>query len=143
MRVNYGGELESLVHAIARLITPFCRGIMGWQARTPLWCYQANQPGAGKDYCADVVHFLYTGSHIGDAPLGKDGEEIRKRITTFLNAGRRFTHFANCQVHIEDQTFIGLITSPFFNARNLGSTDPSADLTLPNSLWAADSTSLQ
>ena len=125
-------DQQSLVHAIARLITPFCRGLMGWQARTPLWCYQANQPGAGKDYCADVVHFLYTGSHIGDAPLGKDGEEIRKRITTFLNAGRRFTHFANCQVHIEDQTFIGLITSPFFNARNLGSTDPSADLTLPN-----------
>ena len=125
-------DKQSLVHAIARLITPFCRGIIGWQARTPLWCYQANQPGAGKDYCADVVHVTYTGNRIGDAPLGKDGEEIRKRLTTILNSGRRFTHFANCQVHIEDQTFIGLITSPFFSARNLGSTDSAADLMLPN-----------
>ena len=125
-------DKQSLVHAIARIITPYCHGLMGWHARTPLWTYQANQPGAGKDYCADVVHVLYTGSRVGDAPLGKDGEEIRKRITTFLNSGRRFIHFANCQVYIEDQTFIGLLTSPIYSARNLGSTSSEADLVLPN-----------
>ena len=125
-------DKQSLVHAIARIITPYCHGLMGWHARTPLWTYQANQPGAGKDYCADVVHVLYTGSRVGDAPLGKDGEEIRKRITTFLNSGRRFVHFANCQVYIEDQTFIGLLTSPIYSARNLGSTSSEADLILPN-----------
>ena len=122
----------SVVNAIARLITPYCKGLFQWNARTPLWVFQANQPGAGKDYCADVAHMAYTGNRVGDAPLGRDGEEIRKRITTFLNSGRRFIHLANCQIHIEDQTFIGLLTSTTFNARNLGSTNASSDLNLAN-----------
>ncbi len=37
---------QSLVHALARCITPFCRGLMGWR-RTPLWIYHGNREGCG------------------------------------------------------------------------------------------------
>jgi DNA polymerase-1 len=125
---------QSVIHAIARMITPYCRGIMGWSAKTPLWFYCANRPRAGKDYLAGVTQILYEGKACEDAPIGKDSEETRKRITTALMSGRRSMHFANCQEYLQDQCFIGAITSKTFAARNLGSTDAKADLILANEI---------
>jgi DNA polymerase I len=125
---------QSVIHGIARMITPYCRGIMGWSAKTPLWFYCANRPRAGKDYLAGVTQILYEGKACEDAPIGKDSEETRKRITTALMSGRRSIHFANCQEYLQDQCFIGAITSKTFAARNLGSTDAKADLILANEI---------
>jgi hypothetical protein len=127
-------DLQSLTHAIARLITPYCRGLMGWDARFPLWHYAANRPRAGKDYLAVIPGYLYQGWLSEDAPLDRDTEETRKRITAALMSGRRNLHFANCQGFIQDPHFIGAITSKTFSARNLGSTDARADLVLPNEI---------
>lgn len=125
---------QSLVHALASIITPFCRGLMGWDARFPLWHYSGNRPRAGKDYLAGVRQILYEGRTCEDAPLERESEETRKRITAALMAGRRSMHFANCQGHIQDAAFIGAITSKTFAARNLGSTEAKADLILPNEI---------
>jgi len=125
---------QSQVHALARFITPFCRGLMGWDARFPLWFYTANRPRVGKDYLAGVAQITYEGRTCEDVPLERESEETRKRITTALMAGRRIMHFANCQGYIQDAVFIGAITSKTFAARNLGSTDAKADLILPNEI---------
>ena len=91
---------QARLHALARLVTPFCRGLMGWQ-RAPLWIYDGNREGCGKDTCADVTHVLYTGRSIICAPLSKDcDEEMRKRITSALLAGARFFHLANMKGHV-------------------------------------------
>lgn len=127
-------DKQSLVHAIARLITPYCRGLMGWDGRFPLWHFSGNRPRAGKDYLAGVTQIVYEGRSIEDAPLERESEETRKRITAALMSGRRMLHFANCQGHIQDAVFIGAITSKTFGARNLGSTDARSDLTLPNEI---------
>lgn len=125
---------QSLVHALARIITPFCRGLMGWDSKFPLWHYSGNRPRAGKDYLAGVTQLLYEGRTCEDAPLERESEETRKRITAALMAGRRGMHFANCQGYIQDAALIGAITSKTFAARNLGSTEAKADLTLPNEI---------
>ena len=125
---------QSLVHALARIITPFCRGLMGWDARFPLWHYSGNRPRAGKDYLAGVTQIIYEGRTCEDAPLERESEETRKRITAALMAGRRTMHFANCQGYVQDAAFIGAVTSKTFAARNLGSTEAKADLTLPNEI---------
>ena len=39
-------DQQSITHALARVITPYCRGLMGWDARFPLWNYIANRPRA-------------------------------------------------------------------------------------------------
>ena len=127
-------DKQSLVHQIARFITPYCRGLMGWDARFPLWHYSANRPRAGKDYLAGVAHMVYEGHSCEDSALERESEETRKRITAALMSGRRMIHFANCQGHIQDACFIGAITSKMFAARNLGSTDGKADLKLPNEI---------
>lgn len=127
-------DAQSITHAFARLITPYCRGLMGWQSRFPLWIFTANRARAGKDYLAGITSIVYEGAACEDAPLERDSEETRKRITAAMSAGRRLMHLANCQGHIDDAAFIGAITSSVFSARNLGSTDSRADLRLPNEI---------
>lgn len=91
---------QARIHALARLITPMCRGLMDWK-RPPLWIFDGNREGCGKDTCADVAHVLYTGRSIICAPLSKEAdEEMRKRITSALMAGSRFFHLANMKGHV-------------------------------------------
>ena len=91
---------QAQIHALARFITPFCRGLMDWR-RTPLWIFDGNREGCGKDTCADITHLAYTGRSIICAPLSKDcDDEMRKRITSALLAGSRFFHLANMKGHV-------------------------------------------
>ncbi len=86
--------------ALARLITPLCQGLMGWK-RDPLWIFDGNRPGCGKDTCADITHITYTGRSVVFAPLSQDSDdEMRKRITAGLRIGQRFIHIANLKGHI-------------------------------------------
>ena len=125
---------QSKVHAIARMLTPFCRGLMGFSARTPLWYFSGNRPRAGKDYLAGITQILYLGHPFEDAALGENEEETRKRITAAIGSGRRMMHFANCQGHIQSATFIQAITAPVWRTRALGSTNAESDLELPNEI---------
>lgn len=121
---------QSRVHALARLITPFCRGLMGWK-RSPLWIFDGNREGCGKDTCADVTHVLYTGRSIICAPLSKDcDEEMRKRITSALLSGARFFHLANMKGHIRYASLEAATdNSGVWEDRRLG---VSETLVLPN-----------
>jgi DNA polymerase I-like protein with 3'-5' exonuclease and polymerase domains len=92
---------QSQINAMARLLTPLCRGLMGW-AKAPLFILLANQPRLGKDTFAKAVLILYTGEAGIGAPLDdKSGDaEMRKRITALLRSGRLFIHFANMSGHV-------------------------------------------
>ena len=125
-------DSQSIVHALAALITPFCRGILGrWNARTPVWLYKANRERAGKDYCANLTSILYEGRPNEDAPLESDDAETRKKITSSLLAGRRRLHFANCRGHINSAAFEMLATASVWTDRCLGE---NREATLPNEL---------
>ena len=123
---------ESATIAIARLITPMCRGLMGWGARPPVFIFEGNRPRAGKDYLAGCTSVLYEGHANEDAPLDSEREETIKRIGAALSSGRRFMHFANCKGHIDNAGFEQASTAKVFNCRKLGSNESSADLKLPN-----------
>lgn len=123
---------QSKVHAIARMLTPFGRGLMGFNSRTPLWYFSGNRPRAGKDYLAGVTQIIYLGQAFEDASLGEDSEETRKRITAAIVSGRRMMHFANCQGYIESPPFIQAITATVWRTRALGSTAAESDLELAN-----------
>lgn len=91
---------QSRVHALARLITPLCRGLMGWK-RPPLWIFLANRERCGKDYLAQICILIYIGKQVICAPLDKGSdEEMRKRLTALLRAGARYVHFANMKGHV-------------------------------------------
>src|SRR6202047_2604680 len=125
---------QSKVHAIARILTPYARGIMGFSERIPLWYFVGNRPRCGKDYLNGVTQIIYLGHAFEDAPITDNYEETGKRIVSALRAGRRMMHFANCQHHLNDPAFIQSITAPTINARSLGSNDAKSDLELANEI---------
>lgn len=118
--------------ALARLITPFCRGLMGFESRPPLWLFEANRPRAGKDYIAGVTMLVYEDYACEDAPLDPmHPEETRKRITAALLGGRRMMHFANCRGHLADASLEQTITAKFVSDRRLG---VSENVMVPNEI---------
>ncbi|MBU6183437.1 MAG: bifunctional DNA primase/polymerase, partial [Verrucomicrobia bacterium] len=123
-------DQQSRVHALARFITPFCRGLMNWR-RTPLWIFDGNREGSGKDTCADLAHIAYTGRSITCAPLSKEcDDEMRKRITSALMAGSRFFHLANMKGHVRYASLEAATDdSGIWEDRRLGA---SETITLPN-----------
>jgi DNA polymerase I-like protein with 3'-5' exonuclease and polymerase domains len=127
---------QSRTHAIAALLTPFARALIGWTTRTPLWFYSANRPRAGKDYLRAVTLIVYEGHAFEDLPIGRgqDAEETMKRIMSAARAGRRLMHFSNCQFHLEDPYLTQALTNPVINGRRLGSNDASSDLSIPNEI---------
>ena len=123
---------QSLTHYFARLLTPMCRAIIGWDARCPFWIFSANRERLGKDYLAAIVGLLYDGYPNEDAPLEpRNSTETRKRITSAILAGRTRMHFANCAGHIQDGALEQAITSACWGDRVLGS---NTDISLPNEL---------
>jgi hypothetical protein len=125
---------QSRTHAIARLLTPIARGFLGWTTRVPLWYYCANRPRAGKDYLAAIPLIVMEGYAFEDLPIGKEPEETGKRIMAAARAGRRFMHFSNCQVYLQNEYLIQAITNPVISGRRLGSNEASSDLTVPNEM---------
>jgi DNA polymerase family A/3'-5' exonuclease/Bifunctional DNA primase/polymerase, N-terminal len=125
---------QSKTHAVARLVTPFARGILGSTTRVPLWFYCANRPRAGKDYLSGVALIVYEGIAFEDTPIGKDQEETAKRIVSAARNARRFMHFSNCQVFLQDQYLTQALTNRIINARRLGSNEASSDLSIPNEM---------
>ena len=123
---------QSLVHAVARLLTPLCRGIMDWSARGPFWAFVANRERSGKDYLAGITSILYEGACNEDAPLEpRNTGETRKRITSAVMSGRRLMHFGNCRGHINDPALEQAITAKTWSDRVLGG---NTEVTLPNEL---------
>lgn len=114
-------DAQSLTHAIARLITPACRGIMGWSAKPPFFIFSANRERLGKDFAADIPMLLYEGRAVEEQPIEpRNSTETRKRITAALLAGRRTMHFANCRGHLDDTAFEQAITGKILGDRILG-----------------------
>lgn len=123
---------RDLIHALAAIITPFCRGLFDrWTARTPVFFYRANRPRAGKDYHAGCVGIIYEGRTNEDAPLTSDTDETRKKITSALISGRRRIHFSNCAGFLRNDVFEQIVTNERWSDRTLGS---NQEVTIPNEI---------
>lgn len=125
---------QSEVHAFARLLTPYGRGLIGFGYRIPLWFFEGNRPRCGKDYLAGITQIIYLGGAFEDLAITDNHDETPKRIITALRSGRRMMHFANCQHHLGDAILIQAITAPTLSGRALGSNDSRSDLNLPNEI---------
>ena len=123
---------EAKTLALARLLTPYCKGLIKFK-RSPLWLFNGNRPGTGKDTCAGLALVLYTGRAVSGAPISKDNEEeMRKRITTTILSGSPFLHFANVKGEISNGPLEAATdNSGVWEDRKLGS---NTEVKLPNEL---------
>jgi hypothetical protein len=108
------------IHALARLITPYCQAMIGWLKRTPCWLFSAEGPRSGKDFLAKLTPILYEGIASEDAPLDQDDAEVKRRITASVVAGTRFMHFANCKGALASPSLEGAITAEYWSDRVVG-----------------------
>lgn len=118
---------NTLSMAISALLTPYLRGLFSeFNVRTPIFFYIANQKRAGKDFCAGVTGIVHEGMNIQETPIntgersGNGNEELRKKFTAALIAGRKRLHFSNNKGHINNAVFEGIVTSPTHSDRILG-----------------------
>ena len=116
---------QSRTHAVARLLTPFARALLGWTTRVPLWVFIGSRPRCGKNYLSGCVLIIYEGFAFEDQPItGRDSApETAKRILAAARAGRRFMHFSNCEQNLKDTSLTHAITDPNISGRNLGTND--------------------
>jgi len=129
---------QDKTNAIAGLLTPFLRGIYtDFNTRVPIFFYLGNRERVGKDFCAGVTGIVYEGQAIEETPIssgdkkGNSNEELRKKITSNMIAGRRGMHFANNKGYINNAILEQVTTSMFWSDRLLGRNDV---VTLPNEM---------
>lgn len=137
---------QSRTHALARLLTPFVRGLMNWE-KAPVFIIAGNAPGIGKDTFASLVQVVHTGRESIGAPLGKhNDDELRKRITSMLRAGARQIHFANLKGDIDFPSLEAATdNSGIWEDRELGRTrqlklrnEAEYSLSSNNATWTPD-----
>lgn len=109
--------------AVARLITPYCRGLMGWGTRSPCWFISAEGPRSGKDYLAKMAPMLFEGIASEDAPLDASEDEVKRRITASVIAGLSFIHFGNCRGPLDSPSLESAITSEVWTDRVIGTSE--------------------
>ncbi len=93
-------------------------------------------PRSGKDYLSGTTLIIYEGMAFEDLPIGHESEETAKRIMSAARNGRRFMHFSNCQIYLQDQYLTQTLTNPVINGRRLGSNEATSDLSVPNEMEA-------
>jgi len=120
-------EDKDKTHAIAGFITPFLQGMFSdFSTRMPVFIYMANRERAGKDYCAGCTGVLYEGSAIEQPAIangesgGNNNEELRKKITSCMNQGRKRFHSANNKGLLNNSILEGVTTGTEWEDRLLG-----------------------
>lgn len=127
----FRGE-QDVVHAIAALLTPMCRGLYDrWTSRTPVFFFLGNRPRTGKDYLAGCVSILYEGRTNEDPPLDRDQAELRKKLTAAMISGRRRMHFSNCDGVLKNPVLEQVVTNERWSDRVLGGNN---EVSIPNEM---------
>ncbi|MDP7050625.1 MAG: DNA polymerase, partial [Verrucomicrobiota bacterium] len=129
---------QAKTNAIAKLLSPYCRGLMGWSARMPLWVFEANRERSGKDYLCELLHIVHEGRS-SSHPAFENDAELRKKITSALLAGARRMHFGNVRGHVASKALEQAITSKHWEDRILGG---NQNQTFPNEIEFSMSTNV-
>ena len=120
-------------HAFALLLLPFVRDLI--DGPTPLHLIEAPTPGTGKGLLATVLLLPATGGDLGTTTQGRDEDEWRKRLTTWLRECREAVLIDNVTVLDSGALSAALTAWPLWSDRLLGTLQP---LSLPiRCAWVA------
>lgn len=124
--------------ALAAILTTLVRP---WLHSAPMFAFRAPKMSSGKSLLADVVAMVATG---GVAPVmtpGKDDEEIRKRLTSFLLAGFPIACIDNVEHPFGSDAMCSVLTQMVWRDRVLGKSEMA---TLPTAVvWTITGNNLQ
>lgn len=126
--------------ALAYLLTSHCR-MLYTPERAPVFYFEANRQGSGKDYLAGTAVVVTTGGEPTYYAPVDDSEETRKRIFAVCLGGERFFLTANAKGSFSNQSYEAATTAPMYSDRKLG---VSENFELPNrAIYALSGNDLQ
>ena len=118
-------------HAIAAFILPFVRRLVS--GPTPIHLYEAPTPGTGKTLLAEITSLVATSSNADPITLGRDDEEVRKKITSLLALGRPVVLIDNVRAGMDSANLAAALTAETWQDRLLGRNEMTL---LPNkAVW--------
>jgi len=85
----------------------------------PLCCISASTPGTGKSLLADCISMLATGRTAPVAAIGKDSEELEKRIDSLLLKGDALSVFDNVDRAVKSDVLCQVTTQAHKSIRVL------------------------
>ena len=120
-------------HMLAALLLPFARRLI--EGTTPIHLVEAPAAGTGKGLLVSALFVLATGRSAEAGTLPREEEEVRKKITSELLAGRPILALDNAdpKSRIESAALAAATTTEFWVDRLLGHT---RSMTLANrAVW--------
>jgi len=106
--------------AISAVISAVNRPTLG---ATPLHALSAPTPGSGKSLLATLVTIIATGSTPSFITQGEDEEELEKRVSAQMMAGRSIINIDNADRPIKGAALCNLLTSDKVSLRVLGKSE--------------------
>lgn len=107
---------EDKANALALAMTPLVRGLFDL---APVAVVNGLQMGVGKNKLANVISIVSTGESASPLGYNRDGEEMRKLITSVFRTGATLMVLDECH-HLEGEHLARTITSPTYSDRVLG-----------------------
>ncbi|HZA23571.1 MAG TPA: hypothetical protein VFA32_13390, partial [Dehalococcoidia bacterium] len=107
----------SQAHALALLLQRFLRFLI--PGATPLYLIDAPTRGTGKGLLADVIAVVATGGPSYVMSLPRDDDELEKRITAALLAGRQLIQLDNVR-QLRSAPLEAALTTTLWEGRRLG-----------------------
>jgi putative DNA primase/helicase len=103
--------------AISAFISAVNRPTLG---AIPLHAFSAPTPGSGKSLLATLVTIVATGGHPSFITQGPNDEELEKRISAQMLAGRQVINLDNCNRPLRGAALCNLLTAEQVSLRILG-----------------------
>jgi putative DNA primase/helicase len=103
--------------AISAFISAVNRPTLG---SSPMHAFTSPTPGSGKSLLATLVTIISTGSLPSFITQGADDEELEKRVSAQMLAGRRVINIDNCNHPIKGSALCNLLTAESVSLRILG-----------------------
>jgi hypothetical protein len=115
------GTSASKAHALAMMILPFVRPMIN--GPTPLHLIDSPTPGTGKGLLGIACAYPALGHIVASVTAGKDEDEWRKRITSFLRQDGEFILIDNISTTLDSGSLASALTQPVWKDRVLGYSD--------------------
>ena len=100
------------------MILPFVRPMIN--GPTPLHLIDSPTPGTGKGLLGIVCSYPALGHIVASVTAGKDEDEWRKRITSFLRSDGEFLLIDNISATLDSGSLASALTQPVWKDRILG-----------------------
>lgn len=113
------GDERSLAAHMAALFTVYGQLLLPPGTITPLFAYNANEPGAGKTLLVKLILTTIFG-RAGATSIGENDEELRKRLDAAAQHLQPFLFFDDETGFIKNQLLNGWLTARYWEGRVLG-----------------------